>query len=279
MHQGTCTQGPATPFCGSFRSIPHFILLIGTLAWTCAQPAHASLFVSLSNNSTTLSCDNSTAGGVTSCGTLGFTTTLNSNSIGFTGSVGGYFVSNFNLGANAPGTPVLGDALDSVFNVQHPTGTGLLTVDFATYNMSAPSGPGLLLSGAQTAAWTVSTAGDYQTFQVWARPDNQPIVPGGGVGGATLPMTTCTSPGAPPVLSCSQPASPQTTPFTKTGNYALTGQEIISEAIGSQGNFTGQVDALAPVPEPAMPILLAGGLLGMALMARRKQAKPRATAL
>ena len=173
QQQGTCfPQSFRRPYCG-LKPILHAVCLLGLLVWVSAQPAQASLFVSLSNNATTFSCDNSTPAGVTACIAAGFVTGLNSNSIGFSGSVGSYAVSNFNLASNAPGTPSVGDALDSVFNVQHPQGTGMLTVDFSTYNMNAPAGPGLTLAGAQTAAWTVSTAGDYQTLQVWGRPDNQ----------------------------------------------------------------------------------------------------------
>ena len=245
------------------------ILVAGILALGSAQPARASLFVSMSNSGTTVSCDNSTAGGVSACLLAGFATSLNGTGLSFIGTVGSYNITSYSL-SNAPSTPNIGEVLDSAFTVTHTTGTGMLTVDFSTYNMTAPAGPQLGLSGSQSATWTVSSPSDFQQLQVWGRPDNQPIIPGSGVGGVTLTTPQCNATTAPPTFSCSSSTAPATATFTKTGNYALTGQQVISEGNSTTGTFSAVVDAVN-APEPTSWLLLGFGLLGIGIVGRRKK--------
>jgi hypothetical protein len=241
-------------------------LVPGLLLLGSAQPAKASLFVSLSAGGTTLSCDNSTLANVGACSS-GFSTSVNSNLITFSGNIGGYSITSYGLTTNNPGTSTLGDVLDSAFNAVNNTASGALTIDFSTYNMTAPAGPTLYLSASQQAGWTISTAGDNQTFTGWGRPDNTPTIPGGGTGGGSVALSPCTSSGAPSAYSCSNSANGGS--FTKTGaDYALTGQETITEAKGSQGTFGAQVDAVGP--EPASFLIVGIGLVALGCFKRKK---------
>src|ERR1051326_4774256 len=79
------------------------------LALSLSPPVKADAFLSLSNGATTLSCNNSTAAGVTACTSSGFTTSLSSNAISFGGTVGGY-VGNFFVLGNQPGNAGLATA-------------------------------------------------------------------------------------------------------------------------------------------------------------------------
>src|SRR6185295_8715995 len=131
------------------------ILGAAVLAVATTERAEAALFISISANAASATCDNGTAAGVTACTGAGFSTSLNSNNIGFGGSfgafsVGGYtFSGNSGVNANVPGD-VSSFVSDSKLTVTHTTGAGDLTVAFAAYNFTLPAGPQLALSASST---------------------------------------------------------------------------------------------------------------------------------
>jgi|GEM_PF-6232328 len=246
--------------------------IVGALAYT--QRADASLLIDISANAASAICDNSTAAGVLGCTAAGFTTTLNGNIIsygaGFT--VGGYsFTGASGVAANVPGDPLFSNLSDSKLSIDHLSGAGDLTINFAGTNYSLPLGPNLMLSTSSSGIWNVAQAGDSATFQAWVRNDNTPTVPGGD---ATAISPVCNSGGPGTTLSCSTASA--NVPWLLTGAlYAITGQEVIHQAIGSEASYQGTVNVTegANVPEPATLSLIGFSLLGLGLMRRRLQSK------
>ena len=78
----------------------------------------------------------------------------------------------------------------------------------------------------------------------------------------TTPNCVVTIIDAPPAQSCSTQSSPVL--FTRTGNFALNGREIISLNQGGIANFTGTI-VTTPIttPEPGSIVLVATGLFGL----------------
>ena len=121
---------------------------------TVSPVARADAFLSLSNGGSTVSCNNSTAAGVTACTAAGFTTSLGSNVISFTGTVGGYHVVDVTVSSNSPGTSALAFALDTKTQVQNlSAGATALTVNFAENNFALPAGSPLTLSASQSGTF------------------------------------------------------------------------------------------------------------------------------
>ncbi len=227
----------------------------------------ASAFITIAvTGSPAVTCNNSSAVGVGLCTAAGFTTVLGGNSISAGAlSVGGYTLGSLNLTGNQPGNALTAFVLDSKFNVNHVSGfvTDTLTIDFGGNDFSLPAGPGLFLSSSQAANWTQSTAGDSQAFRGWGRDDNQLNA---GPGGATAVAITanCVSPGGLTASCASQ--SPDSN-FNETTPFALTGQEIITTALGTTASYSGTVAANAQpqqVPEPTSLLLLGTSMLLLA---------------
>ena len=246
------------------------LILLGiVVAFAYAQRADASLLINISANAGSATCNNSTAAGVIACGVAGFVTTLNANTIsygpGF--SVGGY---NFNgvsgAAANVAGDVIFANLSDSKLSIDHVSGAGDLTIQFAGWNYSLPAGPNMLLSASTTGLWNVAQAGDSQIFQAWVRDDNTPTLPGGT---ATALSPICNSGGPGITLSCA--TSSGDVAWLRTGAFfAITGEEIIHQAIGSQASYQATVNVSA-VPEPATLSLMGISFLGLGFMRRRQQ--------
>jgi len=245
------------------------ILIACFLVFASVKPAHASLFVSITSGATTDSCNNSLAVSATNCVAGLFTTTMNSNSLIFIGTVGGFSISTLSLNSNAPGDSSFGYDTTGVINVTNTNSSSAsLTVDFSTFNMTLPTGL-LSLSGSDSASWNKAAAGDNQALTVYGNPSNSLT---GGT--ATLTASPCVSPSsvAPPqsTTQCSGGTPPQVATFTNTSSYALNAVDTISMEAGGIGSYTAGVNANA-VPEPGTYLMLGLGLSGLAYLLQRRK--------
>jgi hypothetical protein len=249
-------------------------LLLGAYSLTAVPQARASALLTINVNGTIATCDNSTMAGVTACTVAGFQTVLGGSGVNAITliaplTINGVLLGDINLGSNNPGTPLIAFVLDSKSNVQNNSGAArTLMVDYAINNFTQPAGPNFL-SASQTANWTVTTAGDSQSFQAWERNTNDLVVPGPAT--ATAITALCVSPGGVTV-SCAQ-SSPDTA-IVVTSPFALTGRQVITMAPGTVGNFSGTSILSAipqPVPEPSSAFLLVG--TGILMFAGRQWRK------
>jgi hypothetical protein len=241
------------------------LTLAVVLAGMAVPQAQASSLLSITVGGTTASCDNSTAAGVAACTAAGFTTSLGAsgiNAITFTGTVNGVLSGNISLGSNNPGTPAIAFVLDTKFDVRNNSATTqTLTVAFAINNFTQPVGPAFL-SASQTANWTVTTAGDTQSFTAWERNTNDLVVPGPASSAAST--IDCVSPGG--ITSPCAQQSPDT-PVTVTAPFAVTGRQIVTMAAGTVATYTGTSTLSSTpqqAPEPTSVLLLGTGMLLLA---------------
>ena len=241
------------------------VSVVGSAALLVAvsPAAKADAFMSLNNQAVTLSCNNSTAAGVTACVANGFTTVLGGNSISFAGSVGGYSVGDITLVGNSPGNGALAFATDTKTNIQNVSaGATALLVNFAINNFALPAGSPLTLSASQAATFVNAAAASSQAFTGWGNAANTLAT----ATGTAVVTPTCVNPAtAPPVNACSSVGAPVL--FARAGNFALNGQETINLGQGGIGNFQGSIAVTPPlpssVPEPGSLVLLATGLFGL----------------
>ena len=240
------------------------VTVLGSAALSVALSpvAKADAFMSLNNQAVTLSCNNSTAAGVTSCVANGFTTVLGGNSISFGGSVGGYSVGDITLAGNTPGSGALAFATDTKTNIHNVSaGATALIVSFAINNFSLPAGSPLTLSASQAATFINAAAASSQAFTGWGNAANTLAT---AIGTAVV-APTCVNPAtAPPVNACSAVGTPVL--FARAGSFALNGHQIITLNQGGIGNFQGSIAVTPPVttvPEPGSLVLLATGVFGL----------------
>jgi len=220
--------------------------------------AKASAFLSLTNG-VTKSCDNSTAVGVTACLAAGFTTSLGSNFISFSGAVGGYTVVDVTVSSNSPGLGTGAFALDTKTQVQNASAGGTaLVVAFAENNFTLPAGTTLTLAVSQSGTFGNAPIGNGEIFTGAADAANS-LTPGAGV---TESTPACLSPGGA-ASACATVGTP--TNFTRTGAFALSGTQTIglAQSPGVTASFTGLVNASSVVPEPGSLVLLATGFIGL----------------
>jgi len=241
------------------------VTVLGSAALLVAvsPTAKADAFLSLQNGAITLTCNNSTAGGVAACLAAGFTTVLGGNGIAFAGAVGGYSVFDLSLTSNSPGTSGFAFATDSKTAISNiSAGATALTVLFAVNNFALPAGSPLTLSASQAATFVSAAAGSSQNFIGWGNMLNTlGAGPGNGVPDAT-PDCVNFAP-APPTSACSSAGPPVV--FTRVGNFAVNGREIINLNQGGTASFQGSLAVTPPttVPEPGSIVLVATGLFGL----------------
>jgi len=249
------------------------ILGAAVLAVATTGRAEAALFISISANAANATCDNGTAAGVSACTAAGFSTSLNSNNVSFGGtfgafSVGGYtFFGSSGVNANVPGDAAASFVSDSKLTVTHISGAGDLTVAFAAYNFTLPGGPNLALSASSTGNYTIADPGDVSNFTSWGRGDNLPSLPGGTAVAISPPC----APAAGRTNNCAT-RSPDVL-FTRLATpFALTGMEVVHEAIGSIASYQG-TSTVTPVPELPSMVLLGTGMIAVTRRMSRRRSK------
>jgi len=241
-----------------------FVIAAALVLAMSSISAEASSFLNIDVSGTSVTCDNSTAGGVTTCTANGFATSLNSNTIIWTGTLNGVSFTSISLTGNSPGTPALAQVLDSKFNVQNISGAErVVTVDFGQNNFSQPLPVGTLLSASQTVNWTTATVDeDTQTFRAWGRDDNA-LTPGPTGATAVAIAPDCIAESAQ-TDACSE-ESPDVA-FNYAVPFSLTGQQVITIQDGTTATYTGTAVAQPTpvIPEPSSVLLLGTGMLLLA---------------
>lgn len=251
-------------------------LVMFVLAWliaTYGPTAEASSFLILVGTSSEAKfCNTSLPINFVNCSPAeGFVSALGSNTIFFSGSIGGFSISALSVMGNQPGVSAAGSVVASLTNVLHNSLAGNLQVDFGGNNFASPAGQGLFLSASDTGNWGQSQGSDQVAFTAWGRVDNALDI--GGDGGPSVTAPNCI-PGAGLTTSCA--VATTDVPFTRgpVGNYALTGRMIINQSTSDTlgASYTATVAANGPtttVPEPISVVMVGPGLLLLMTLFRR----------
>lgn len=240
-------------------------------AFSFVPQAQASAFMTITVGGASVTCNNTAA----AC-SGGFTSAMGSSSITFTGTVGGYTLTDVILTSNNPGTASLADTQDVKLGIQNVSaGATALVVDYGVNNFTLPVGAGTL-SASSSGTMTTGAGGSVnsEAFRSWERNDNTLVAGPGGASFVSIANPCTFASAAPPTQTATGCNTASLGSGTVTAPFALTSQETITTQIGFNGQFTGTTDlTAAAVPEPSTVILLGTGMMFVAGRQYRKRKK------
>ncbi len=226
-----------------------------------SRPADASLILSVSGTGgATVTCDNSLG----SCVTPGFASSLNANTMFFTGTVGQFSVAVTIASSNVPGAPTGATLAITSVNVQNIGATaGVFSLDLTGQGYTMPS----------STIMALTNHGDLST-STGVVPGAQSVVQAAGAAEGTVIapiLTNCTMTNIPND-SCSSP-SVLWTRADANGLFSLHDILTFNLQAGQIIQSGGSNLAATAVPEPASMLLLGSGLLvaGRRLRKGKKQ--------
>jgi hypothetical protein len=233
-----------------------------------ATPAQSRVVLTLTAGGSTLSCDSSIGG----CA-AGFTiTSVGGTGVFFSGTINGFSVTMTSGVANIPGTAAGAELNGSSTSVSRTgSGQGTLTIDYSGYGYLNPAGADKFLTGAASLSannWFGGGGGDTVASSFAASAGNTLPSLVSSVGN---PFTSCSMAPASSTTSISNNcvAAQQTWADTPSTTFSMRSVQTftLSNARTANTSFSTLVSA---VPEPMSLSLVGAGLLGAALVSRRR---------
>jgi hypothetical protein len=239
-----------------------------------ATPAQSRVVLTLTAGGTILSCDSSLAVTASNCSTAaGFSiSNVGGTGVFFTGNINGFSVTMTSGVANIPGTAAGAELNGSSTSVNRTgTGQGTLTIDYSGYSYLYPDGANKLLSGSASLSannWLGGVGGDTVVSSFAARADNTLPSLVSAVGN---PFTSCSMAPASSGTSISNNcvAAQQTWADTASTTFSMRSVQTFTLSSTRTANTSFSTLATA-VPEPMSLSLVGAGLLGAALVSRRR---------
>jgi hypothetical protein len=237
-----------------------------------ATPAQSRVVLKLTAGLTTLTCDTSLAVSVSNCSTGFLISNVGGTGVFYTGAINGFSVTMTSGVANIPGSPGGAELNGSSTAVTRTAaGQGTLTIDYSGYGYLNPDGANKFLSGSASLSannWLGGVGGDTVASSFAASAANAlPSL----VSSAGNPFTSCSMAPASSGVSISNNcvAAPQTWADTPGTTFSMRSVQTftLNNARTANTSFSTLVTA---VPEPMSLSLVGAGLLGAALVSRRR---------